>query len=286
MLVFELKRELSARNLDSSGRKVFLVSRLQFALDEERRMAENQSNVIANETNQSNLIASDPIDMQILPSNESALVIQSHEIESSSDNDPIDSNSETFENNEIETSEATQTEPKETENSENNGLVSPHDDTFENNQIASSVPTQTEAHSIGNTNDIAEIETAECDKSDVAETPLTVEKMPGKRKGSEIYYCPSESQFYLKKRKLAKGKISAVCRYATCNKRIHIDEATGIATCDGPNVPHDHSPKKNEYAKIKLVNRMKQECANVDVVGTNDRKTSVIKSIFNAEVEK
>lgn len=60
--------------------------------------------------------------------------------------------------------------------------MSPHEDTFENNQIASSVPTQTEAHSIGNTNDTAEIETAEGDKSDVAETPLTVEKMPGKGK--------------------------------------------------------------------------------------------------------
>lgn len=115
-------------------------------------------------------------------------------------------------------------------------------------------------------------------------TRLTVEILPGKRKGSEIYYVEQELQFYRKKKKLANGKMSAVCSHEGCNKRIHVDEVNKIAIGDA--TVHKHSPKKNEYKQRKVINAMKVECANIDIISACERKTSVVKSIFNKQVEE
>lgn len=121
---------------------------------------------------------------------------------------------------------------------------------------------------------------------DITLTRFTVEKMTGKRKGSEIVYSVEEEQFYKKKKRLSNGKVSTVCRNKGCNKRIYVDESTCTATYEGLYSKHEHSPHKAEYEKLKSLNRLKEVCANSDIVGSNDRKTSVIKAIFNAEMEK
>lgn len=56
LLVIELRAELRDRNLDSNGRKIDLISRLQFALDDERRREQRENTDylrIVGETNES-----------------------------------------------------------------------------------------------------------------------------------------------------------------------------------------------------------------------------------------
>lgn len=189
-------------------------------------------------------------------------IIQSGQIESSGESDKeisdqTDENAVTIDSNEIETNEASQT--------------------FSNEISTDCVSQDNKVDSSEKTPSI---------KSNRINNVMTYEKVPGKRKNTEVFYVPEETQFYRKKTKLSNGLLSAVCVNKSCKKRVMLDESNGTAIFNGPITPHAHTPKKNEYTERKLLHALKEECKNINVIAACDKKTSVIKSIFSSEVDK
>lgn len=317
MLVFDLRRELRQRNLDSSGKKVFLVSRLQFVLDEEKRMAESgeigADSHENNGDNESELNNDNPNRLQheirAHSTNNQVVEIQTNQSENCL---PVDNNQIV----EIQTNQHIMLSPDNHMNLQNQSeIISPvNNELFVSNEVVIEFEEKktdgdnrhiqfdddkhnmveaspSESCTVSQSTENGELCDFVCEQraqssNTQTEIFLNVEKMCGKRKGSEIFYCKNEDQFYIKKRKLANGTISAVCRHKDCNKRIYIDEATNTATSDSPNVVHEHSPQKKTYEEMKMVNRMKAECANLDKIAKNETKTSIIKAIFTEEVQK
>lgn len=302
LLVCDLRQELKRRQLNSAGIKSVLVSRLQSALEHEKKaeyirlttavpatignnfrpMSEriilrSDVPVVVDNNNESVEIVSNEsipvVSNEIVVNQENEIVIQSNQIESSSDNDQNAADgTDEINDSYFDSNEATQSNPEQT-----NPIVPL---SIEDNTVVS-----TEEQQIGTFDDTTENENAVANHNKDTAAPL-FEKMPGKHSGTYVYYVPAEAQFYTKKRKLLDGTITANCSHKGCNKRVFINESTGAFKRDNPDSSHQHSPKKAEYEKRKVVNALKKECSNIDVVSACDRKTSIIKSIFNSEVEK
>lgn len=108
--------------------------------------------------------------------------------------------------------------------------------------------------------------------------------MPGKRVNSEILYLNHEKQFYVKKKKLASGVLSLVCRTDNCKNQCYLDLEKNICTLPVPYVPHNHSTQEEEYEKLCVLNKIKSDCANPNIVAQRETKTSVVKSIFKDKI--
>lgn len=122
----------------------------------------------------------------------------------------------------------------------------------------------------------------------MAEATNTVgyELLPGKRANSEILYSKDEKQFYLKKRKLANGQISLVCRTKGCKNNCYLDKDKKECSLPNPYVPHTHATVEEEYESLRILNQIKVDCSDPDTVAKRETKTSVVKSIFKETIAK
>lgn len=159
-------------------------------------------------------------------------------------------------------------------------------DSNETNEVSQTFSNGISTDCVSQDNKVDSSEKTQSVKSNRINNVMTYEKVPGKRKNTEVFYVPEETQFYRKKTKLSNGLLSAVCVNKSCKKRVMLDESNGTAIFNGPITPHAHTPKKNEYHERKLLHALKEECKNINVIAACDKKTSVIKSIFSSEVDK
>lgn len=113
---------------------------------------------------------------------------------------------------------------------------------------------------------------------------ITYKLIPGRRANSEILYSLEEKQFYIKKRKLASGVLSLVCRTNGCKNHCYLDSEKNICKLPVPYVPHAHPTQEDEYKKICVLNKIKSDCANPNIVAKTETKTSVVKSIFKEKI--
>ena len=254
--VVELRRELMDRNLETSGKKIELISRLQFALDKERR--ENVQSV-----NDSGSIDDNAGEITREPMPTNANIIAN---DLSNDNvDGISLDEERGEN--------VQSVNDSGNNDDNAGEITPELMPANATTIANdSISGQNDV--ISNGDDFAELR------------EVTYELMPGKRANSEILYSKEEQQFYVKKKKLANGIVSLVCRTDGCNNHCYLDKEKNTCTLPVPYVPHSHPTGKEEYEKLCVLNKIKSDCANPNIVAKRETKTSVVKSIFKEKIEE
>lgn len=113
---------------------------------------------------------------------------------------------------------------------------------------------------------------------------ITYSLIPGKRANSEILYSMEEQQFYVKKRKLTSGVLSLVCRTTGCKNHCYLDSEKNICKLPVPYVPHAHPTQEDEYKKLCVLNKIKADCANPNIVAKTETKTSVVKSIFKETI--
>ncbi|XP_055301598.1 uncharacterized protein LOC129568081 isoform X2 [Sitodiplosis mosellana] len=108
--------------------------------------------------------------------------------------------------------------------------------------------------------------------------------MQGKRANSEFLYSKEERQFYVKKKKLANGVVSLICRTSGCKNHCYLDEENKKCSLPVPYVPHTHPTKEEEYKRLCVLNKIKSDCANPNIVAKTETKTSVVKSIFKETI--
>lgn len=244
--VIELRRELRDRNLDTNGKKIELISRLQFALDGEHRQLQsidiNSVEQVESENISSHEISSANISIQTGSVTTANAIVSSHSDEIVTTIDSIRS----IERNSTEIREADSSISE--NNDENRG-------SGQNEVIV-----------------------------DLKEVTYTL--MPGKRTNSEILYSKEEQQFYVKKKKLANGVISLVCRADGCNNHCYLDLQRNICSLPVPYVPHNHATKEEQFKRLCVLNKIKSDCSNPNTVAKTETKTSVVKSIFKDTIAK
>lgn len=110
--------------------------------------------------------------------------------------------------------------------------------------------------------------------------------IPGGRIKSELIYSEDEQQFYKKSKRLASGLISACCRQPNCTRKVYLDPVSGDCTYKHPYVPHNHSPKGEEFNLLTALNKVKKSCTDPAKISANGSKTSVVKTIYDGVLEE
>lgn len=270
LLVAELKRELDNRNINSNGRKSVLISRLELALNEEQRQSETNRND-RSEFEELNISVSsvesmDPYEPDQLL-NISVSSVDSSDARNESHSDEFGLN--------IEQDQSERTLPNTSnDNAETHANILSL--SSETSTIISLPLDRIEipSHSDVTMPDVSQLLHGE-EKNQVTYTLI-----PGKRANSEILYSIEERQFYLKKKKLANGVISLECRTDGCNKRCYLNLVDEKCELPTPYEPHNHHTKEEEYKKLNVLNQMKKDCSNPNIIAKREGKTSIVKKIF------
>lgn len=288
----ELRYELSRRNLDTTGSKVVLISRLQFELDKERRMSENSEvqseiSVLNIETDQ-NLLGE-------VSNDESSIETQS--------NDRILAANENSWN--------------ENRNTATNAAVigtSAHRENIANE--ADNFNTQQRSTVNSNSNDISESNPPDLspenpdspDTIDIEMTDSNAESrkendpdtvnvfapgdkvkytlMQGDRKNSEVLYSHDEQQFYVKNKTQKSGIITLRCQHSGCNRKVYLDKKKEMCTYELPYKTHNHSTMQKKFAERTFKNAIKTECSKPDILASISTKTAAVRTIFSRNLQE
>lgn len=78
--------------------------------------------------------------------------------------------------------------------------------------------------------------------------------------------------------------ISLTCRHDGCKNNCYLDE--GVCKLPVLYIPHNHATKANEYKELCVLNAIKNDCANAEIMAKIDTKTSAVKSIFKETIKE
>lgn len=255
MLMFELRRELKNRNIDSTGQKIVLVSRLQYTLDQERAQNENES--VHEIENVHEIESVTEIDMDH-SATDNAMNLTTNRNLNSNTND-LDEN-HIFENNE-------QSNAHSISGAKTNERIESDGATFENAEnLSTNRDTVSNIGAPGN--------------------KVEYTLMPGDRLTSVVLYSHDEMQFYVKNKALKNGYVTYRCQHAGCSCKVYLNTAENICTYQLPYARHDHETKEKIYEERRFKNAVKTDCANPDILAAKSTKTSTVKTIFNQKLQE
>lgn len=238
-----IRAELQKRGLDSKGTKVYLISRLQFALDEERRQQIENPTDIAEEA-----------------ANNEIAVDESEQIECPNENaDNCENSDDESGGNDNDGGVLNVSVPEFVCVDEN---ACGEDDEAAKNEIDALIT----------------LDVAFCPSED---NKANFVQVAGRRANSCLLYSLDENQFYKKNKKLKSGLVSHVCRHENCHRHVYFNPLTNDCIYQVPYEAHNHSDCVEEFDRLGTLNKMKAECATPQsVADSTESKTSVVKSIF------
>lgn len=292
MRVANLRLELQQRNLDTTGRKSVLVSRLQLALDAEQigTMNLDENVVVDNNSTINSHIEHDDRSVEADNNN-----ITNSYIEHDDRSADADNNNTMNSRNENDVTDNMNMSVDETVNSTENLVAANNSTTNSDIEYDDRIVIARDDVNMS----VGEIVSAErvtgviFDEMDM-ENEATAKKvnfvlMTGERIKSQVLYSKDEAQFYRKNKSLKSGLISYDCAQKhknKCDRHVYLNPLNDECYHQMPYQPHNHDTQEKLYNNLLALNPAKDNCSKPDVLANTNTKTSVSKAIFMKEIQK